>query len=234
MFIEAEDPSKILAVAPNPDLRNRLDAMFNGSAQASLQSAAENLSYQFLGCSSAAEATAAIRGGIKSGQVFQLALVENSLPDAQGLDLIRSLWQADADLHVVLCCAGQELSWEQIAAKLGESDQLLILEKPFSDLELRQIIHAALRKWQSHNVMRYMEQQIELRTQPSNKPTKTCCKPKNWPRSASLPLALPTKLTRRRNTSATICKPSAISSPALPTCWNSTANYSRHRASIGN
>ncbi|BBL57897.1 sensor histidine kinase [Methylomonas koyamae] len=165
MFIEAEDPSKILAVAPNPDLRNRLDAMFNGSAQASLQSAAENLSYQFLGCSSAAEATAAIRGGIKSGQVFQLALVENSLPDAQGLDLIRSLWQADADLHVVLCCAGQELSWEQIAAKLGESDQLLILEKPFSDLELRQIIHAALRKWQSHNVMRYMEQQIELRTQ---------------------------------------------------------------------
>ncbi len=169
MFVEVEDHSKILTVDPDPAVRNRLDSMFNGSAQASLQCVTENLSYVFLGCSSSAEAKVAVGRGIESGQIFQLVLVENKLPDGAGLDLIRQLWQSDADLHVVLFGAGPELSWDRIAATLGESDQLLILEKPFSDLELRQVVHAALRKWQlnkqSQNVMRYMEQQIELRTQ---------------------------------------------------------------------
>lgn len=168
MFIEVEEHSRILVVDPDPAIRNRLDAMFNGSAQASREHAPENLSCLFLGCATVAEAVSGIGAGIESGQIIQLLLVENKLPDGTGLDLIRQLWQTDTDLHVVLFSAGPELSWDRIVTTLGESDQLLILEKPFSDLELRQVVHAALRKWQlnkqSQNVMRYMEQQIEQRT----------------------------------------------------------------------
>lgn len=168
MFIEAEEHYRILAVDPDPALRSRLDLMFNGSEHASLTYGPENLSYMFLGCTTMDEASAAIGRGIESGQIFQLVFVENNLPDGEGLDLIRQLWLTDADLHVVLSTTSPGPNWEQIVATLGESDQLLILEKPFSDLELRQVVHAALRKWQlskqSQNVMRYMEQQIEQRT----------------------------------------------------------------------
>ncbi|TPQ25416.1 sensor histidine kinase [Methylomonas koyamae] len=169
MFIETEDHSRILIVDPDPALRDRLDLMFNGDAAASLQNATETLSYIFQGrtCGTAAEADICL--GLESDKPYQLIFVENELPDGEGIELIRRLWLIDPNLHAVLCSSGPTLNWQQVVAKLGESDQLLILEKPFSALELRQIVHAVLRKWQlnrqSQHIMRYMDQQIELRTQ---------------------------------------------------------------------
>lgn len=169
MFFEAEEASAILVIDPDLRLREQLDEMFNGSSDASLTMAAGNLSHLIHGCSNCALAKEKISNRFAEDLPYHLIFVESQLEDGSGLNLISELWQLDPDLHVVLCTADPNLSWQQIVNTLGESDQLLILEKPFSDLELRQIVNAALRKWQlskqSQNVMKFMESQIKERTQ---------------------------------------------------------------------
>lgn len=169
MFIEIEDKSSILIVDPDFSLRDQLDTMLNGDSQASLSDCSENLSYLIHGCERKDVAISRIEQFLNQETPYHLVFVESQLPDGSGLELIRELWHLDTDLHVVLCSADSSLNWRQINTTLGESDQLLILQKPFSELELRQIVHAMLRKWQlskqSKQVMLYMEHQINLRTQ---------------------------------------------------------------------
>lgn len=168
MFIEIEEKSSILVVDPQPELRAQLDAMLNGDENASQAEDTDYLSYLVHGCQSCAAAIELIGRELTQDNPYNLVFVESQLADGDGLELVSKLWQIDADLHVVLCSADSSLSWQRINAILGESDQLLILQKPFSQLELRQIVHAMLRKWQlgkqSQQVMKYMEQQINLRT----------------------------------------------------------------------
>jgi signal transduction histidine kinase len=169
VFIELEEKSSILVVDSDPGLRAYLDQMLNGDEQASLGNSSENLSYLIHGCDRCDTATKMVADMLAQDAPYHLLIVENTLIDGSGLKLIRQMWQVDADLHVVLCTADPQLNWQKIVDTLGESDQLLILQKPFSDLELRQIVHAMMRKWQlskqSQNVMQFMEQQINLRTE---------------------------------------------------------------------
>ena len=168
MFIEVEEKSRLLIVDSDPNLREHLDEMFNGDLNASLSDDAENLSYSIHGSPSCEVAVSQVEEFLNKGAPYQLVFVESQLIDGNGLDLISRLWHIDADLHVVLCSADPLLNWQQIVETLGESDQLLILKKPINDLELRQVVHAMIRKWQlskqSKNVMQYMEMQIEQRT----------------------------------------------------------------------
>lgn len=169
MFIELEEKSHILVIDPNPSLREHLDEMFNGTINASSSLDYENLAYLIHGCSSGAVATRMVAEQLAQGSPYNLIFIETQLDDGCGLELISHLWQVDPDVHFVLCSADQQLSWKQVIEKAGESDQLLILQKPFRELELRQSVHMMMRKWQlskqSSNVMHYMETQIQARTQ---------------------------------------------------------------------
>lgn len=167
MFIAVEEKSSILVVDPDPILLRSLQVMLNNSADVSAGDQAD-LSYRINGCVTCNDTLLMVGDGLADETPYQLVFVESRLADGNGLDLISRLWHLDADLHVVLCTADPDLSWQQIVDTLGESDQLLILQKPYSELELRQIVHAMMRKWQlgkqSQNVMHFMEQQIQERT----------------------------------------------------------------------
>lgn len=177
MFIEVEEKSSILVIDPEPALRSHLDTLFNGHAEASLKQNTDTLSYRIHGCNACVSAIDKIQEAFDHDQPYHLVFVESQFPDGSGLDLISRLWQIDTDLHIILCSADPTLTWQQIVDTLGESDQLLILQKPFSDLELRQIVHAMIRKWQlsrqSQNVMQFMEMQIHERTQAIEETNKT-------------------------------------------------------------
>jgi signal transduction histidine kinase len=169
VFTDPEEKSFILVIDNGPALRNHLDQMFNNDPNASFAESTEDLTYLINGCSTCADGLTILKEALENDTPYKMVFVESTLVDGSGLELISEFWQLDQDLHAVLCSADTELSWQHIVETLGESDQLLILQKPFSDLELRQIVHATMRKWQlgkqSQNVMQYMEQQINLRTQ---------------------------------------------------------------------
>ncbi len=104
------------------------------------------------------------------GQPYMMAFVDVRMPPGwDGIETIHHLWQIDKHLQIVLCTAFSDYSWNDIVAKLGPSDALLIIKKPFDNIEVMQVAHALTRKWMLHNqVQEYvdtLEDQVRIRTQ---------------------------------------------------------------------
>ncbi|WP_020588501.1 GGDEF/EAL domain-containing response regulator [Desulfobacter curvatus] len=85
----------------------------------------------------------------EAGNPFSLAFVDGRMPPGwDGIETISHLWEAAPELQVVLCTAYADYSWPEIQKVLGESDSLLILKKPFDNVEVLQMAHALTRKWE--------------------------------------------------------------------------------------
>lgn len=81
-------------------------------------------------------------------QPYALAFVDVRMPPGwDGIETIARIWEADPDLQVVVCTAYADYSWEEMRAKVGQPDSLLVLKKPFDNIEVRQLAHALARKW---------------------------------------------------------------------------------------
>ncbi|HVG60655.1 MAG TPA: ATP-binding protein [Hyalangium sp.] len=85
----------------------------------------------------------------KEGRPYALAFVDIRMPPGiDGVEATSRLWQDDPDLQVVICSAYADYSWEDMMAKLGLSQRLLILRKPFDGIEVRQLAFALTDKWE--------------------------------------------------------------------------------------
>ncbi len=94
------------------------------------------------------EALELVLDATKAGRPYALAFVDMRMPPGwDGLETIRHLWAADSSLQVIICTAYSDHSWAQITEKLGHSDRLLILKKPFDQMEVLQMAHALCAKW---------------------------------------------------------------------------------------
>ena len=86
----------------------------------------------------------------REGRPYALAFVDIRMPPGiDGVETTARLWKADPDLQVVLCSAYADYSWEEVARRLGINQRLLILRKPFDNIEVRQMAHALAQKWDS-------------------------------------------------------------------------------------
>ena len=68
-------------------------------------------------------------------------------PGWDGAETINRLWQMDSDVQVIICTAYSDYSWEDLIRKIGRSDSLVILKKPFDNIEVLQLAHALTEKW---------------------------------------------------------------------------------------
>ncbi len=83
------------------------------------------------------------------GQPYALAVVDMRMPPGwDGLETIEHIWNADPEIQVVICTAYSDHPWEEIAARLGKTDRLLILRKPFDPVEVEQLATSLTRKWE--------------------------------------------------------------------------------------
>lgn len=100
-----------------------------------------------------------VRRAIAEGRPYAMAFVDMRMPPGwNGLDTIARIWKEYRDLQVVICTAYSDHSWEEIVERLGCTDQLLILKKPFDNVEVRQLVYALTEKWQ-------LARQAKLKTQ---------------------------------------------------------------------
>jgi diguanylate cyclase (GGDEF)-like protein len=89
-----------------------------------------------------------ITAAVADAKPFSVAFVDMRMPPGwDGLDTIQHLWQADPELQVVICTAYSDHSWEEITTRLGLTDRLLILKKPFDPVEVVQLATALSEKW---------------------------------------------------------------------------------------
>ncbi|MCY1074978.1 sensor histidine kinase [Archangium lansingense] len=110
-----------------------------------------------------------VRDAVREGRPYAVAFVDIRMPPGMdGVEATRLMWQEEADLQVVLCSAHSDYSWDELSRKLGTSERLLILRKPFDSIEVRQMAHALCEKWEllraSHQRMEDLERMVEERT----------------------------------------------------------------------
>jgi signal transduction histidine kinase len=90
-----------------------------------------------------------VGAALKEGRPYALAFVDVRMPPGMdGVETTERLWKEDPDLQVVLCSAYTDYSWEQVVQRLGISQRLLILHKPFDSIEVRQMAHSLAEKWE--------------------------------------------------------------------------------------
>jgi PAS domain S-box-containing protein len=68
-------------------------------------------------------------------------------PGWDGVETVTHLWKTYPHLQIVICTAYSDYSWTDIQRRLGHSDNLLILKKPFDNIEVIQLAHTLTRKW---------------------------------------------------------------------------------------
>ena len=98
------------------------------------------------------EGLARVQKAQSEGRPYALAFVDGRMPPGwDGIETIAHLWRASPELQVVLCTAYADYSWQEIRRTLGKTDSLLILKKPFDNVEVLQMASALTRKWEMNN-----------------------------------------------------------------------------------
>jgi two-component system NtrC family sensor kinase len=99
-----------------------------------------------------------VQRSLAAGTPYALAFVDMRMPPGwDGLETICRLWHEDPGLQVVICTAYSDYSWTQIVERLGQSDNLLVLKKPFDNIEVTQMVQALTEKWR---LRRHMDAQL--------------------------------------------------------------------------
>lgn len=95
------------------------------------------------------EALAMVRKALEEEDPYQLAFVDVRMPPGwDGVETLERLWQVAPDLQAVICTAHSDYAWDDFVRRLGKTDSLLILKKPFETIEVLQLAHALTRKWE--------------------------------------------------------------------------------------
>jgi DNA-binding LytR/AlgR family response regulator len=71
-------------------------------------------------------------------------------PGLDGIEVTPMLWVADPNLQIVICTAYSDYTWEEMFSKVGTSDRMFILKKPFDRMEVLQMAHTLAEKWRLH------------------------------------------------------------------------------------
>jgi PAS domain S-box-containing protein len=94
------------------------------------------------------EGLAKLEQSLAEGRPYALAFVDVRMPPGwDGVETIAHLWKIYPNLQTVICTAYSDYSWTDIQRPLGHSDNLLILKKPFDNIEVIQLAHTLTRKW---------------------------------------------------------------------------------------
>ncbi len=106
------------------------------------------MSFQLDSAYQGQDALEMVQQALADNRPYALAFVDVRMPPGwDGIETIARIWKADPELQVVVCTAYADYSWEEMRARVGQPDNLLVLKKPFDNIEVRQMAHALTKKW---------------------------------------------------------------------------------------
>jgi diguanylate cyclase len=160
------DFRKILLNPKSDDGLRKLDAaMFCDAGEASNRLIEFRVDSAYQG----REALALVQQSIQDGRPYSVAFIDMRMPPGwNGLETIERLWAVDPMLQMVICSAYSDNDWTNVFERLGRSDKLLVLKKPFDVVEVVQCAHALTAKWHNERALRQqldsLEQDVSERT----------------------------------------------------------------------
>ena len=84
-------------------------------------------------------------------------------PGWDGVETIESIWKEYPELQVVICTAYSDYSLEAMVSRLGRTDRMLVLKKPFDAVEVLQFADSLTEKWRLAREARAKVEDLEAR-----------------------------------------------------------------------
>ena len=98
----------------------------------------------------------------EEGRPYALVFMDVRMPPGiDGIEAIRRIWKRHPSLEIVICTAYSDYSFDAILEKLGSSDHLLFLNKPFDSIAVKQMAHSLTQKWNLHQQARRNVRRLE-------------------------------------------------------------------------
>lgn len=118
--------------------------------------------YQLDFASQGKEGREKVKQACSEGRPYEVVFVDMRMPPGwDGLQTIEHIWEIDANIQAVICTAYSDYSWSEITERLGRSDSLLILKKPFDSAEVAQLASALTEKWNLSKQAALKTEQLE-------------------------------------------------------------------------
>ena len=167
---------RILVIDDNPsihnDFRKILDASTSDEKEELDDFASEllglgpdspqNLVFEMDSAFQGQEGLEKVRAAAAEGRPYSVAFVDVRMPPGwDGIETITRISKEFADLQIVICTAYSDYSWNEIARAIGNTDHVLVLKKPFDNVEVTQMAHALSRKWELTQLARRQLNSLE-------------------------------------------------------------------------
>ena len=108
----------------------------------------DGMSFQLDSAYQGQQALEMVRQALAEKRPYALAFVDVRMPPGwDGIETIARIWEMDPHLQIVVCTAYADYSWEEMRLRVGQPDNLLVLKKPFDNIEVQQLAHALTEKW---------------------------------------------------------------------------------------
>src|SRR6266568_3588035 len=77
-----------------------------------------------------------VRKSLAENRPYAMAFIDMRMPPGwDGIETTARIWEICPDLQVVMCTAYSDYTLEEMLEKLGHSDRMVILKKPFDNVE---------------------------------------------------------------------------------------------------
>jgi diguanylate cyclase (GGDEF)-like protein len=81
-----------------------------------------------------------VRHSLRETTPYSVAFVDMRMPNGlDGLETTEAIWEIDPNVQVIICTAYSDHTWDEVLNRLGCTDRLLLLKKPFDRDEARQM-----------------------------------------------------------------------------------------------
>ena len=119
-------------------------ALFGDTASAQTKRATFQLDYASQGL----EGAAMVQQACDADAPYAMAFVDVRMPPGiDGIETTVKIWEVAPETQIVICTAYSDYSWDEMISKVGYSDRLVLLKKPFDNVEVLQLACALTEKW---------------------------------------------------------------------------------------
>ncbi len=160
-----DDFRKILVGAAVDDAASGMEAVLFGAPAPDTGALRFELDSAYQG----KEGLEKVERSLRDGRPYAMAFMDVRMPPGwDGIETTARIWEIDPEIQIVICTAYSDYSWDQMSSRLGQPDRLVILKKPFDNIEALQVATALTEKWnlarRASSHMAELERLVEERT----------------------------------------------------------------------
>ncbi|MGK0291038.1 MAG: two-component system sensor histidine kinase/response regulator [bacterium] len=144
----------------DPELEELEKGLFGSDFE--IQKTSLNLQFELDHAYQGKDAVDMAKHAYLEGNPYALAFVDIRMPPGMdGIQTVINLWKEVKDIEIVICTAYTDYSIHEIIQKLGITDQLIFVKKPFESATILQMTLALTKKWSLNQKNKEYIQQLE-------------------------------------------------------------------------